>query len=134
MTFWLSGSGRLRTTVLGAAIVVTVALIAGLAQAQDAKHGQSLFAANCSICHSVSPGMTVVGPTLFRVVGRKAGAAPGYDYSKALRASGVVWTAANLNTWLISPRAFVPMNRMSFAGLHAPNDRADVIAYLAQQK
>jgi cytochrome c len=78
--------------------------------------------------------MNIVGPSLANVVGRKAGTVKGFDYSKALRASGAVWTTANLDTWLTSPRAFVPMNRMSFAGLHAPKDRADIIAYLAKQK
>ena len=134
MSFWLSGSSRQLNRALGSAIVAGSALIVGPAQAQDAKHGQSLFNANCAICHSVSPGTNVVGPTLFAVVGRKAGTAPGFDYSAALRAAGVVWTPGNLDTWLTSPRAFVPMNRMSFAGLHKPNERADVIAYLAQQK
>ena len=134
MSFSLSGSSRQLNWALGPVIIAGVLLIVDSAHAQDATHGQALFNNNCSICHSVSPGRNVIGPALFGVVGRKAGTAPGFNYSAALKASGVVWTPANLDTWLISPRAFVPMNRMSFAGLHTPNDRADVIAYLTKQK
>jgi cytochrome c len=134
MSLSLRGASRQLNWALGAAIIPGALLLGGLAHAQDAKRGQVLFNNNCSICHSVSRGTNVIGPTLFDVVGRKAGTAPGFNYSAALKASGLVWTPANLDTWLISPRAFVPMSRMSFAGLHAPNDRADVIAYLAKQK
>ena len=133
MSFPLSGSGR-RVDWAPFAAAAALALIAGQSHAQDAKRGQSIFNANCAICHSVSPGANIVGPSLHGVVGRKAGTLKGYDYSKALRASGVEWTPANLNTWLTSPRAFIPMNRMSFSGLHTPSERADVIAYLAKQK
>lgn len=109
-------------------------LIATAAAAQDVKHGQAVFAANCAICHSTAPGKNVMGPTLHAVVGRKAGTVAGFNYSPALQASGVVWTSANLDAWLTSPREFVPRSRMSFAGLHSPSDRADIIAWLAQQK
>jgi cytochrome c len=75
-----------------------------------------------------------MGPTLFAVVGRKAGTVPGFNYSPALQSSGVVWTPDNLDKWLTSPREFVPRSRMSFAGIHTAADRADLIAYLAKQK
>jgi cytochrome c len=134
MSLSLSGSSRQLSRALGAAIAAGSLLIIGAAQAEDAKHGQALFNSNCAICHSVSPGRNVIGPALFNVVGRNAGTAPGFPYSPALKASGVVWTQANLDKWLTSPREFVPKNRMSFAGVHTPNDRADLIAYLAKQK
>jgi cytochrome c len=104
------------------------------AAAQDAKHGQAVFNTNCAICHSTAPGKNVMGPSLHGVVGRKAGTVAGFNYSPALQSSGVVWTPANLDAWLASPREFLPRSRMSFPGLHSPADRADVIAFLAQQK
>jgi cytochrome c2 len=109
-------------------------MIASAASAQDAKHGQQVFSTNCGICHSTAAGKNVMGPTLFGVVGRKAGTVSGFNYSPALQSSGLVWTPDNLDKWLTSPREFVPRSRMSFAGLHTPGDRADVIAYLAKQK
>jgi cytochrome c len=134
MSFSPGGSARQFGWALGAAIVAGSVFNVDMARAQDAKHGQALFNSNCAICHSVSPGRNVIGPTLFNVVGRNAGTAPGFSYSPALKASGVAWTPANLDNWLTSPREYVPKNRMSFSGLHTPNDRADVIAYLAKQK
>jgi cytochrome c len=134
MSFSLRGSARQFGWVLGSAIIIGLVCNVGVARAQDAKHGQSVFNSNCAICHSVAPGRNVLGPTLFNVVGRGAGTVAGFSYSPALKASGVVWTPANLDTWLTAPREFVPKNRMSFAGVHAPNDRADIIAYLAKQK
>ena len=134
MSFSLRRSAHRFGWTLGAAIIAGLVFSVDMAQAQDAKHGQALFNSNCAICHSVSPGRNVIGPSLFNVVGRNAGTVAGFPYSPALKASGVVWTPANLDTWLTSPREFVPKNRMSFAGVHMPNDRADVIAYLAKQK
>jgi len=119
---------------LALAWIAVFILNATAAAAQDVKRGQSVFNTNCAICHSTAPGRNVMGPSLHAVVGRKAGTVSGFNYSPALQSSGVVWTPANLDAWLTSPREFVPKSRMSFAGLHAPADRADVIAYLAQQK
>lgn len=119
---------------LALASAVGVLLAATSAAAQDARRGQALFETNCAICHSTAPGKNVMGPTLYRVVGRKAGIAPGFNYSPALQSSGVVWTPANLDAWLASPRALVRGTRMSFPGLHAASDRADVVAYLETQK
>ena len=49
---------------------------------------------------------------------------------KAKGDGGLVWTEANLDAYLADPRGFVPNNKMAFAGLKKPDDRADVIAYL----
>jgi cytochrome c len=119
---------------LALASAAALIVVATAAAAQDVKHGQAVFNTNCAICHSTAPGRNVMGPTLHAVVGRRAGTVPGFNYSPALQSSGVVWTSTNLDAWLTSPREFVPRSRMSFAGLHTPSDRADVIAYLAQQK
>lgn len=118
------------------ALVMTTALLlaAGGASAQDVKHGQTVFAASCGMCHSVAAGRNLLGPSLHAVVGRKAGTLAGYNYSPALVASGVTWTATSLDSYIDNPKGFLPKNRMSFPGLHKPQDRADLIAYLATQK
>ncbi|HEX8445544.1 MAG TPA: cytochrome c family protein [Sphingomonas sp.] len=99
------------------------------AQAGDAVKGKATFA-KCMICHAVEPGKNKLGPTLSGVVGRKAGTVPGYAYSAAMKAIGLTWTPAVLDKYLASPRAVVPGTKMIFAGLPAPADRANVIAYL----
>jgi cytochrome c len=96
----------------------------------DPAHGQTLYQA-CMGCHSLDDND--VGPKHRGVVGRKAGSVPDYAYSAALKASGLVWDPANLDRWLTNPQALVPGAKMFFS-IADPQSRADVIAYLAQQK
>ncbi len=96
----------------------------------DPVHGKALYQA-CSGCHSLDEND--VGPKHRGVVGRHAGVVPGYNYSPALKTSGLVWTPANLDRWLTNPQALVPGARMFFS-LRDPQSRADVIAYLGEQR
>lgn len=92
--------------------------------------GQQVFQ-RCSICHSVTPGSgSTIGPSLNGVVDRKAGSVAGYQYSKAMSGSGLVWTKANLDKFLTSPQTAVPGTKMPFMGLPKAEDRNNVIAYL----
>lgn len=103
---------------------------AALAQsAGDPVKGKTVFA-RCAICHTVEPGKNKLGPTLANIVGSKAGEVPGFNFSPAMKASKVVWTPDALDKYLTNPRTFMPGNRMIFAGLPKPEDRANVIAYL----
>jgi cytochrome c len=98
--------------------------------AGDAARGQGLYQA-CSGCHSIDEND--VGPRHRGVLGRRAGSLPDYRYSQALRDSHIVWDAASLDRWLTSPQALVPGTKMFFS-LPDAQMRADIIAYLAQQK
>jgi cytochrome c len=91
--------------------------------------GRTVFA-RCAACHAVTPGTNRLGPSLAGVVGRKAGSVPGYNYSPAMKASRVVWNARSLDGYLTRPSAVVPGTKMAFAGIAAPADRANLIAYL----
>lgn len=93
----------------------------------SAKRGQALFAERCSACHAPDHNMT--GPMLAGVFGRKAGTAPNYPYSDALRQSKVVWGIDTLDKWLAGPQTFVPGAKMPIRVLDA-NARRDLIAYL----
>jgi cytochrome c len=68
--------------------------------------------AQCRACHSVEPGRNGVGPTLFGIVGSKAGDVAGYNFSPALAKSGIVWDRASLDTWLQGPMRMAPGTKM----------------------
>ncbi len=96
----------------------------------DLENGRALFR-QCRSCHTVTAGgANLTGPNLHGVVGRPAGALPGYAYSAPMRQAGLVWEPAKLDAYLAEPRAVVPGTKMSFVGLKAAQERIDVIAYL----
>jgi cytochrome c len=83
------------------------------------------------MCHSDVQGRTAVGPSLFGVVGRKAGTMPGYAYSPSLKAAEWTWDEASIDKFIQDPRAMVSGTKMSFAGLKNPQQRGEIIHYLA---
>jgi cytochrome c len=118
---------RITAALVAAALsaVAAPALAAG-----DAARGKTVFT-RCAACHKPASGP--MGPSLNGVVGRKAGAATGFRYSKALTASGKTWSEGELDAFLAAPGKAVPGTSM-FINLPNPTDRADVIAYLATVK
>ena len=98
--------------------------------AGDAERGAQVARA-CLACHSLTAGRHLTGPSLFAVVGRKAGSAEGFTrYSQALKRSGLTWDESHLDAWLKDPAALMPGNNMGFAGIPEATARADLIAYL----
>ena len=99
--------------------------------AQDAKRGKVLFAP-CARCHSFDPKKNDLAPNLRGVVGRKAAAVKGFDYSGAMRHSYIVWDEASLNAYLAQPRVMIPRTTMRGEGVdvESPEDRRDLIAYM----
>lgn len=95
----------------------------------DAAHGKELYA-QCAGCHQLQENST--GPMHCGLIGRPAGSVPGFEYSDAMKTSGIVWDAQKLDEFLVSPIAYVVGTKMGFAGFQTATDRADVIAYLYQ--
>lgn len=96
----------------------------------DLENGQRKFAL-CRSCHTLTQGgANMTGPNLHNLFGRTIGTAPKFNYSDVVKTAGFKWDAARLDKWLADPRADLPGNRMTFAGLKDPKDRTDVIAYL----
>ncbi|MBI3367219.1 MAG: c-type cytochrome [Burkholderiales bacterium] len=116
----------LRWSLLGWALAAS-ALVPAHA-AGDALRGAQAYEVRCTGCHSVETDR--VGPRHAGVFGRRAGSVAGFDYSPALKSSGVVWDSASLERWLTDPEKLVPGQRMGFS-VADPAVRADVVAYLA---
>ena len=85
----------------------------------------------CTACHSIAQGGgNKIGPTLWGVLGRKAGSISDYKYSKAMAANGKTWSFDEMNNFLIKPKDWIKGTKMSFAGLKNAKDRAAVILYM----
>jgi len=96
----------------------------------DTARGEVLGLA-CAACHKFrAEEGTLIGPHLQGVFGRQAASIEGFNYSPALRASGLVWTPKSLEAWLANPAGFVEGTTMPFTGYRSPEDRRDLIAYL----
>lgn len=109
---------------LGAAVLWSGS---GAAHAGDAARGEEIYSSRCIACHS--PDANRVGPRHRGVVGRAAGSLPDFNYSKALKSSGVIWDEPTLDQWLANPQGFIPGQRMNVR-VSDQGDRADLIAFL----
>jgi cytochrome c len=108
---------------------------AGLAPAPGA--GERAFQ-KCYSCHDLAAETEgLAGPSLDSVVGRRAAAEPGFDYSPALKrfaAENPVWTEPLLDRFIADPEAVVPGTSMTFTGMRDPQERAALIAYLRKHR
>ena len=99
----------------------------------DATRGETVFA-KCTACHNAAPGgPNALGPNLHGIMGANVASKAGFAYSDALSGLGGAWSWDNMSEWLKSPRGYVPNNKMTFAGLGDPQDRADVMLWLNEQ-
>ncbi len=117
-----------KTNILAALLLASLVVTAARAEGDVAK-GEARFQ-ECAACHKLEAGVNEVGPSLHGVFSRKAGELSDFRYSPAMKRSGVVWTAETLDKYIADPQAFIPANRMPYAGMASANDRADLIAYL----
>jgi cytochrome c len=123
LRFWSAGT-----------LVLTLMTQSALAQA-DAENGKEIFK-GCRACHQVGDGAkNGIGPSLNGVLGRKAGTISGFNYSDANKQAGekgLVWTEEKMLDYLKDPAAFMPGNKMTYAGVKDEADRRDLVAYLKQ--
>lgn len=113
--------------------VIVAVLSAGISSqslAQDQAAGELVFK-QCNTCHQVGENAkNEVGPMLNGIIGRKAGAAPGYEYSPGFKSAGLVWDDTSLREYIKDPRSMFPGTKMVFAGLKDERKIADLLAYL----
>jgi cytochrome c len=113
--------------------VVAAGLVMALpavASAQDAEAGKAVFN-KCRACHDIGEGAkNKVGPQLNNILGRKAGTVEGFNYSDAMKNSGIVWDEASLDGYIADPKGKIPGNKMVFVGIKDEADRKNLIAFL----
>ncbi len=119
---------------MGAAAALLLLGAAGDASAAgdltgDPAKGEALYA-RCQGCHSIARNR--VGPLHRGLFGRTAGSVDGFNYSKAMNESGIVWDEATLDDFLAHPRQTVPGTKMTYAGIADAQERADLIASLKE--
>lgn len=116
-----------------AAVFVLIASAAVGAEG-DAEKGAKVFR-KCKSCHMVGDeAKNRVGPVLNSTVGSAAASVEAFAYSDALSQAadaGLVWTEDVLDAFLENPKEYLEGTKMSFRGLRKPQDRLDVIAYMA---
>jgi cytochrome c len=71
-----------------------------------------------------------MGPTLFNIIGRKAGSLPNYDYSSAMKNADLVWDEAKFARFIATPDEVVPGNKMQPYGGLGSEDTEKVMAFL----
>lgn len=114
------------------AAIVLGAFATAPALAQDVENGAEVFK-KCRACHQIGEGAkNAVGPSLNGLLGRKSGTIEGFSYSEANKNSGVTWDEATFAKYITDPRAFMPGNKMAFAGIKEPEDIKDLTAFLKQ--
>ena len=95
-----------------------------------AEEGRLSFG-QCAVCHSTAEGQPHrIGPNLFDIYGKPAGKGDGFNYTAAMRQSGITWTEKTLDAFITDPHSYVPGNRMAYLGEADAETRANIIAYL----
>ncbi len=116
----------------GAAEQKPVDIIPYLAKA-DLAAGEKLIG-RCTSCHTFEKGKpNGVGPNQYGLVGNHMAHEPSFNYSDALKGKGGKWNFQELSEFLTSPQKYIPGNRMAYAGMKKPEERAAIIAYINQK-
>jgi cytochrome c len=112
---------------VGAMLATGAMTVVRAAASGDVKAGEAIYS-RCAACHSLAYDRT--GPRHCGLLGRRAGSVPGFDYSAAMKRSGIVWNQKSLDRFLANPLVAVPGTSMGYAGVADRKERADLIAFL----
>ena len=97
----------------------------------DVKLGEDLLK-RCTTCHTFEKGgANKPGPNQYGLVGSNIAHKGDFAYSDSLKAMhSKKWGFQELSEFLENPKKFAPGNKMAYAGLKKPEERAALIAYI----
>ncbi|MEL7048143.1 MAG: c-type cytochrome [Pseudomonadota bacterium] len=96
--------------------------------------GQIMFEQRCRSCHAEDPSAQSYGASLRGVIGRTAGTLEGFDYSDAMKKSGIVWNKDSLRAWIADNDGFMPGTRMRHVGIKDKAEQDFLISYIETLK
>lgn len=114
-------------------LILAAALLLPLHAHASSPTADALFQEQCGDCHTVTD-RNKRGPSLAGVVGRPAGQAPNYNYSDAMRHSGVTWTPQRLAQYLAAPKTDIPGTKMRLLETPSQAEISQLIDWLSKQK
>lgn len=112
-------------------ILIVLAASISVSANGDAVKGKKVFS-KCRACHTLKPGRNMVGPSLACIMGKEAGKAEKFRYSKVMLESGWTWDEATMTNYLAKPKTALKGTKMAFVGLKKPEDIENLIAYLKE--
>jgi len=116
----------MKTWMLASMLVV---VSAGSALAQT----DATFRKWCLPCHDAGADAKIkLGPPLNGLDGRAAGTLAGFNYSDAVKNSGITWNEASFKEYIANPMQRIPGTRMAFAGVRDAKEVEDLWTYLKQ--
>ena len=118
----IAGAGAL-------ALLLSASLSLAQQPAGDAA-AQQAFNNSCRTCHSVKEGDNRLGPNLNKIVGRKAGSLPNYNYSSSMKEAGFDWDQDKLTRFMVKPDEVVSGNKMQPYGGVSADEAGKIVAYL----
>lgn len=104
-----------------------------LSMAADADDAKVAFNNHCRTCHSFKPDDNRLGPTVFGIVGARAGQVAGYrGYSGGL--TGITWDEATLDHFLADPASVSSSTNMIYPPIANAAERRRIIEFLKTLK
>jgi len=96
--------------------------------------GYAAFQHRCIACHSMNASKNSFGPSLFGVIGRKAGSLPRFAYSEAMKNADFVWDDNYLRDWINDNESFLPGTRMRHVSITDITEQDFILAFIKSLK
>lgn len=112
---------------------LSLSSVANAQSAGDPERGAILYR-ECVPCHSFFRDGWQPGPPLQNLFGRQAGTSSDFEYTDALRNSGIIWTEETIKAWLANPQDFIPGSRKRGHTFWQDERLDDLVAYLKRSQ